>query len=90
MQNDQINKFLARLEQHPELFDKFERLLAIAENKTEDIMTADEAEEKLFQEVRQLEQELLQAWANKKQSQVAQKYDRRVGMQRRGKKKSGG
>ena len=90
MQNEEINNFLARIKRHPELFEKFERLLAIAENKTEDIMTADEAEEKLFQEVRQLEQELLQSWAENKQSQVEQKFERRVGMQRRGKKNCGG
>ena len=90
MPKEGINNFLARLEKHPELYEKFNRLLLIAENKTEDVMTADEAEEKLFQEVRQLERELLQSWADHKQSQIAQKYERKVGMQRRGKKKSGG
>ena len=90
MQNEDYQDFLARLKDHPELFEKFNHLLAIAENKTEDLMTADEAEEKLVQEIRKLGQRLLQSWAESKNTKVEQKSERRVGMQRRGKKNSTG
>ena len=88
MQHYDDKDFLDTLQKHPQLFEKFKQLLLIAENETDDCLTADEAEEKLVQEVRQLGNTLLHSWAQKKHSSLEQKYERRSGMQRRGKKNS--
>jgi hypothetical protein len=52
-----------RLEKHPHLKDRIEALLNIAENKSGDLIRADDAEEQLIIEVRKMGNELLQAWA---------------------------
>ena len=84
------SRLAARLAQHPELRARFEEILAVAENARGDANTADEAEERAIEQVRQLGQELLQSWAERKHARLVQEYDTRRDTQRKGKKNSTG
>lgn len=90
MNSAKSTEFMERLVRHPELYDRFQELLEIVENADGAALTADEAEEMVVQEIRQLGREALQAWASHKQTRVAHQYETRLGLQRRGKKNSTG
>jgi hypothetical protein len=53
----------ARLNRHPALKDKIMALLSVVENAEGDIVKANAAEERVIEEVRQIGQTALQAWA---------------------------
>ena len=80
----------ARLSDHPELRTKVEALLAVVENAAGDVEKAAEAERRVTEELRQLGNEALHAWARRqverKESEVAQQ----PGVQRKEKKTSMG
>ncbi len=83
-------RLAARLAQYPELRVRFEEILAVAENERGDANTADEAEERAVEQVRQLGQALMQTWAERKHQRVESEYDARADHRRKGKKKSAG
>ena len=56
--------FFARLKKHPALRERFESILDIAENTNGDCVKADDAEERVIEEVRKLGQTTLQDWAD--------------------------
>lgn len=62
--------FMQRLKEHPALQARFEDLLAVVENTDGDSLTADAAEQRVVEELRQLGQSALQAWAQRKQQRV--------------------
>jgi hypothetical protein len=53
-----------RLKHHPELKAKIETLLSVVENAQGDLEKANEAEQRVIEEIRQLGQAALQGWAN--------------------------
>lgn len=75
-----------RLREYPELRVRFEEMLAIVENADGDIVKADEAEERVIQELRQLGQSALQGWAERKQRRVQRESEGRSGVTRKLKK----
>ena len=79
-----------RLQEYPELRARFEEMLAIVENADGDIVKADEAEERVIQELRQLGQSALQGWAERKQRLVQNESEGRSGVTRKVKKTSTG
>jgi len=52
-----------RLREHPELRERFEKMLDIVENADGDCVLADDAELRVLEQVRGLGRELLQGWA---------------------------
>jgi hypothetical protein len=54
-----------RLNRHPELKTKIESLLAVVENAEGDVVKANEAEQRVIEEIRQLGQVALQGWASR-------------------------
>lgn len=64
-----VGNLEARLNRHPELKDKIEALLSVVENAEGDIVKANAAEERVIEEIRQIGQSALQAWATR-QNQV--------------------
>jgi hypothetical protein len=60
---EKVAKFSKRMEAYPDLVERFEAILDIAENTSGDLITADEAEERAIEEVRKLGHELLREWA---------------------------
>ena len=75
-----------RLGEYPELRARFEEMLAIVENADGDIVKADEAEERVIQELRQLGQSALQGWAERKQRRVQRESEGQSGVARKVKK----
>jgi hypothetical protein len=65
-----------RLKSYPELRNRFYRILSIVEDSEEEIDKADEAEERVIEELRRLGQEVLQDWAVSKERQKVEKVKR--------------
>ena len=83
-------RFMHRLQQYPELQQRYEVLLAVVENADGDTLTADEAEQRVVEELRQLGQRALQDWAARKEARLECEYETRAGYQRKEKKESTG
>jgi hypothetical protein len=81
---------LERLNRYPVLRRRMEEVLAVVENASGDVVKADEAEERVLQEIRQMGQEALQAWAERKQRRLEVEYDGRAEVCRKEKKSCGG
>jgi len=77
-----------RLQCYPMLRVRIEALLEVVENASGDVVKADEAEERVVQEIRQMGQEALQAWAERKQRRLEADYDRRPDVCHKEKKSS--
>lgn len=58
-----------RLNRHPELKARIETLLSVVENAGGDLVKANEAEQRVVEEIQQLGQTALQGWASR-QNQV--------------------
>lgn len=54
-----------RLIAHPQLFERIEALLNVVENSASDIEKADEVEQRVIEEVRQIGQQALVSWAER-------------------------
>lgn len=57
-------RLLARLNQHPQLRARIERLVDLVEDAGDDLRKADEAERRVIEAVRRLGQEVLEDWAD--------------------------
>ena len=75
-----------RLREYPELRVRFEEMLAIVENAAGDIVKADEAEQRVIEELRALGQSALQGWAERKQRRVQKQSEQQAGVTRKVKK----
>lgn len=79
-----------RLREHPEVRARIEQMLDVMENVAGDVVKADEAEQRLIEELRKMGQEALQAWANGQQQELERYWDEREGVSRKDKKNSTG
>ena len=77
-----------RLDEFPEMRQRIEEMLAIMENEAGDVVKADDAEERIIQELRRMGQQALQGWAERKQGRVEQEQLGRAGVTRKEKKTS--
>lgn len=59
-----------RLRAQPGMYERVSRLLEVVENAAGDVVKADEAEQRVVEEVRQLGQAALQGWAERKLARV--------------------
>jgi transcriptional regulator GlxA family with amidase domain len=80
------SEFLARLQRHPELQAKVDALLDIVDNASGDALKADEAEQLVFEELRRMGQQAIQAWAERKQQRVEADCEARSDLARKQKK----
>lgn len=78
--------FLERLQRYPLLQAKFEALLDVVENASGDVIKAHEAEERVFAELRQIGQDAVQAWAERKHQKLVSECEARSGLSRKQKK----
>lgn len=67
------DKIFERIKAHPGLRERFEAILDIAENKSGELITANQAEGKAIEEIEKLGQELLKEWALKRQENAIEK-----------------
>ncbi len=70
----QTESLAERLNAHPELKAKIEGLLSVVENAQGDVIRADEAEQRVVEEIRQLGQAALQGWASRQQRQQSEAF----------------
>ncbi len=79
---------LDRLNKHPELKERVESLLNLTENTQGDVIKVDEAERQTIEVVRQLGNEILHDWANRRiDVSVDQLRKKESGIEGNGKKK---
>ena len=83
-------RLLARLNQHPQLRARIERLVDLVEDAGDDLRKADEAERRVIEEVRRLGQAVLGDWAEGPVAKRAEELERTPGVWREGKKNSAG
>jgi hypothetical protein len=69
-------QFLERLRRHPELQARFEGILELTRNAEGPLKTADEVEEQLIQELRQLGQTSMNQWATQAEQRVSDELQR--------------
>ena len=86
IQPENSDDFLERLQRHPQLRAKFESLLDVVENASGHVVKAHEAEERVFEELRQMGQEAIQAWAERKHQNLVSECDSRSELSRKKKK----
>ena len=64
-------RFLERLRQHPELLARFESILELAHNSDGPLKTADQVEELLIAELRQVGNVSMNQWAQQAEARVS-------------------
>lgn len=79
-----------RLNRHPEFREKVEELLDIMDNKSGNANKADDAEDLIWEELRQIGQRALQEWAERKHERVVSESDNRQELTKKEKKGSTG
>ena len=65
----QTENLVHKLNRYPELKAKIEVLLSVVENAEGDLTLADEAEQRVIEEMRQIGQTALQSWATRQEQQ---------------------
>lgn len=79
-----------RLERHPELKERMERLLDVVENVSDDVKLADEAERRAIDELRLMGQQVMQGWGQRLADKEADATEAKGGVVRQSKKNSTG
>ena len=79
-----------RLNRHPEFREKVERLLDIADDKSGDASNADDAEDLIWEELREMSQRTLQDWAERRHERVVAQSDKQKELSKKEKKGSTG
>lgn len=77
-----------RLERHPELRERMERLLDLVENISGDVKLADEAERRAIDELRQMGQEVMQSWGQRLSNKESHELEAKGRVIRQSKKTS--
>ena len=75
-----------RLERHPVLKARMERMLDVVENASGDVRRADEAEQRAIEEVRQMGLEIMQDWGQRTSNEAALDLEAKGGVVREVKK----
>lgn len=83
-------EFLAFLEKHPDLRDRFASIVSAVENSEGNLKEADTAEERIIEEMRHLGREAMQGWAERQVEVTEQEIRQQPQMHRQGKKNSAG
>jgi hypothetical protein len=83
-------EFLAFLEKHPDVRDRFASIVSAVENSEGDLKEADAAEERIIEEMRLLGREAMQGWAERQVEITEREIRRQPQMHRQGKKNSAG
>ncbi len=66
MTNTQLStqELVRRLEAHPHMRERIASLLTVVEDESGELKLADDAEDRVIEEIRRMGQEAMQAWAN--------------------------
>ena len=69
--NPAEEQFMAQLREHPELLARFQSILELTRNTDGPLKTADEVEERLILELRQLGNSSMNQWATQAEQRVS-------------------
>ena len=83
-------EFLAFLEKHPDLRDRFASIVSAVENSEGNLKEADAAEERIIEEMQLLGREAMQGWAERQVEVTEREIRQQPQMHRQGKKNSAG
>ena len=86
MSSSQRESVADRLERHPALKARMERMLDVVENASGDVRRADEAERRAIEELRQMGLEVMQSWGQKTSNEAALELEVQGGVVREVKK----
>ncbi len=86
MTDGKENDLGKKLNQHPHLKKRIEKLLEIVENADGDLKKADEAEKRVVEELRRMGNEVLHDWASSREKQEVEDTNQK-GLTGNGKKK---
>jgi len=89
-EKERSEELAEQLNRHPEFRDKVKELLDIMDNKSGDANKADDAEDLIWEELRQMGQRALQDWAERKSERIVAESDTRRELSKREKKGSTG
>jgi len=82
------NSLEKRLNKHPHLKNRIEKLLEIVENADGDVKKADEAEQRVIEELRRMGNDALHYWASNRETQEVEAIHKtQKGLTGNGKKK---
>lgn len=85
---DHGNSIEERLNKHPDLKKRIEELLEIMENSNGDLQKANDAEQRIIEELRKMGNDVLHAWASSREKQEFEKIlNDKNGLAGNGKKK---
>lgn len=85
---DHKNSIEERLNKHPHLKKRIEQLLKVVENANGDFQKANDAEQKVIEELRKMGNEVLHDWASNREKQESKKVlSSKNGLTGNGKKK---
>jgi|APMed6443717190_1056831.scaffolds.fasta_scaffold129987_1 hypothetical protein len=87
MTDPKRNNLENRLNKHPHLKGRIERLLEILENADGDVKKADEAEKLVMEELRKMGNEALHDWALNREEKEVEVIRKNKGLKNNGKKK---
>jgi hypothetical protein len=79
-----------KLHAHPQIRERIVSMLAVVDAEGDGLKRADDAEERLIEEVRRMGQEAMQAWATQQVNQTEQDVRRTGRAHRESKKNSAG
>lgn len=86
-----VKELAEKLAKYPDLKQRMEKLLLIAENTGEGIALANDAEERVIQAMRGMGREIMQNWADQRAVQASEQMKKRVSSAKKNiKKKSPG
>lgn len=89
--SDRRKSLEERLRDYPELKERFEAILSIAEAEGTELQRADDAEQRVIEEVRKLGNEVMHGWARRREGQNGVKLlEEGHKLTKHGKKKSTG
>ena len=83
-------EILRRLHRHPQIRSRVAELLAVVEDSNGDLRLADDAEDRLIEEMRRLGQEAMQSWAQGQVQRTEQEVRQSGRAHREGKKNCAG
>lgn len=92
METSQVSdeEILRGLREHPQIRSRIAALLAVVNDAAGDLKRADDAEDRLIEEIRGLGQEAMQTWAQEQVQQTEEEVRRSGRAHREGKKNSAG
>jgi len=85
-----VEELAERLNRHPEFRDKVEELLDIVDNKSGNANKADDAEDLIWEELREMGQRAMQDWAERKHERVVAESENRKELSKKEKRGSTG